>query len=44
VVEKAGFAFVREVEDTHEGEVLRVKAWEFPPSSATPEATHVESK
>jgi len=29
VVEKAGFAFVREVEDTHEGEVLRVKEWEF---------------
>jgi RimJ/RimL family protein N-acetyltransferase len=29
VVEKAGFVFVREVEDTHEGEVLRVKEWEL---------------
>jgi RimJ/RimL family protein N-acetyltransferase len=29
VVEKAGFAFVREIEDSHEGEVLRVKEWEF---------------
>ena len=29
VVEKAGFAFVREIEDTHEGEVLRVKEWEL---------------
>jgi RimJ/RimL family protein N-acetyltransferase len=31
VVEKAGFAFVREVEDTHEGVVLRVKEWEIRP-------------
>jgi RimJ/RimL family protein N-acetyltransferase len=29
VVEKAGFAFVREVEDTHEGVVICVKEWEF---------------
>ena len=29
VVEKAGFAFVREVEDVHEGEVLRVLEWEL---------------
>ena len=29
VVEKAGFVFVREMEDVHEGEVLRVKEWEF---------------
>ena len=30
VVEKAGFAFVREVEDTHEGVVVCVKEWELP--------------
>lgn len=29
VVEKAGFTFVRELEDTHEGAVLRVKEWEL---------------
>lgn len=29
VVEKAGFTFVREVEDSHEGETLRVKEWEL---------------
>jgi RimJ/RimL family protein N-acetyltransferase len=29
VVEKAGFTFLREVEDTHEGAVLRVKEWEL---------------
>jgi RimJ/RimL family protein N-acetyltransferase len=29
VVEKAGFTFVREVEDTHEGVTLRVKEWEL---------------
>ncbi len=29
VVEKARFTFVREVEDTHEGAVLRVKEWEL---------------
>lgn len=29
VVEKAGFTFVREVEDVHEGVVLRVKEWEL---------------
>jgi RimJ/RimL family protein N-acetyltransferase len=29
VVEKAGFSFVREMEDTHEGVVVRVKAWEL---------------
>jgi len=29
VVEKAGFTFVREVEDMHEGESLRVKEWMF---------------
>jgi RimJ/RimL family protein N-acetyltransferase len=34
VVEKAGFTFVREVEDTHEGAVLRVKEWEFRLGSA----------
>ena len=30
VVEKAGFAFVREIEDTHEGVVVCVKEWELP--------------
>jgi RimJ/RimL family protein N-acetyltransferase len=29
VVEKAGFTFVREIEDTHEGVTLRVKEWEL---------------
>ncbi|MDB4975630.1 MAG: GCN5-related N-acetyltransferase [Myxococcaceae bacterium] len=29
VVEKAGFTFVREVEDVHEGVSLRVKEWEL---------------
>lgn len=29
VVEKAGFTFVREVEDSHEGQTLRVKEWEL---------------
>ncbi|MEO6600152.1 MAG: hypothetical protein ABIQ16_09790, partial [Polyangiaceae bacterium] len=29
VVEKAGFTFVREVEDSHEGTTLRVKEWEL---------------
>ena len=29
VVEKVGFVFVREIEDTHEGVVLRVREWEF---------------
>jgi RimJ/RimL family protein N-acetyltransferase len=29
VVEKAGFTFTREVEDSHEGEVIRVKEWEL---------------
>lgn len=29
VVEKAGFTFVREIEDTHEGATLRVKEWEL---------------
>jgi RimJ/RimL family protein N-acetyltransferase len=29
VVEKAGFSFVREIEDSHEGTTLRVKEWEF---------------
>lgn len=29
VVEKAGFTFVREIEDSHEGETLRVKEWEL---------------
>lgn len=29
VVEKAGFTFVREVEDTHEGASVRVKEWEL---------------
>ncbi len=41
VVEKAGFSFVREIEDTHEGAVLRVKEWEItarpaPRSAADP--------
>jgi RimJ/RimL family protein N-acetyltransferase len=35
VVEKAGFTFVREVEDTHESAVLRVKEWELRLGSAT---------
>ncbi|MBX7079559.1 MAG: GNAT family N-acetyltransferase [Nannocystaceae bacterium] len=29
VVEKAGFAFVREIEDVHEGTTLRVNEWEL---------------
>lgn len=29
VLEKAGFTFVREVEDSHEGQTLRVKEWEL---------------
>jgi RimJ/RimL family protein N-acetyltransferase len=29
VVEKAGFSFVREIEDAHEGATLRVKEWEL---------------
>jgi len=29
VVEKAGFTFVREVEDAHDGVILRVKEWEL---------------
>lgn len=29
VVEKAGFTFAREMEDTHEGAVVRVKEWEL---------------
>nr|PZN21727.1 MAG: hypothetical protein DIU78_16920 [Pseudomonadota bacterium] len=29
VVEKAGFTFVREVEDSHEGQTLRAKEWEL---------------
>lgn len=29
VVEKAGFTFVGEIEDTHEGATLSVKAWEL---------------
>jgi RimJ/RimL family protein N-acetyltransferase len=29
VVEKAGFTFVGEMDDTHEGVVVRVKAWEL---------------
>lgn len=29
VVAKAGFSFVREMEDTHEGATLRVKEWEL---------------
>lgn len=29
VVEKAGFAFVREIEDTHDGAVIRVREWEL---------------
>lgn len=29
VVEKAGFTFVREIDDSHEGEPIRVKEWEF---------------
>lgn len=29
VVEKAGFTFVREIQDTHEGAMLRVKEWEL---------------
>ena len=29
VVEKAGFTFVREIEDSHEGVTLRVKEWEL---------------
>jgi hypothetical protein len=29
VVEKAGFTFVREVEDTHDGVTLCVKEWEL---------------
>lgn len=28
VVEKAGFAFVRELDDVHEGQALRVREWE----------------
>jgi RimJ/RimL family protein N-acetyltransferase len=29
VVEKAGFTFVREIEDSHEGTAIRVKEWEL---------------
>lgn len=29
VVEKAGFIFVREIEDSHEGITVRVKEWEL---------------
>lgn len=29
VVEKAGFTFVREVDDSHEGQAFRVKEWEL---------------
>lgn len=29
VVEKAGFTFVREIEDSHEGTTLVVKEWEL---------------
>jgi RimJ/RimL family protein N-acetyltransferase len=29
VVEKAGFTFVREIEDSHEGTTVRVKEWEL---------------
>lgn len=29
VVEKAGFTCVGEIEDSHEGETLRVKEWEL---------------
>lgn len=42
VVEKAGFTFVREIEDTHEGATLRVKEWELRldrPLSSSPTAT-----
>lgn len=34
VVEKAGFAFIGEVEDTHDGVTLRVKEWELPLGNA----------
>lgn len=35
VVEKAGFTFVEEVEDTHEGVTLRVKEWELVTAEAS---------
>ncbi len=31
VVEKAGFSFVREVDDVHEGQTLRVREWVWAP-------------
>ena len=36
VLEKTGFSFVGEIEDTHEGATLRVKAWELPIARPNP--------